>query len=65
MFEPVFFQLLKKRKKRENMDNKKEGAIEIIAAIIVLFSAMLDPMVSLILSVAALRCSEILQDTQK
>ncbi len=36
------------------MDNKTEGTISIIAALFVLFSAMLDPRVSVIVAVFAL-----------
>ncbi len=36
------------------MNNQTEGALAIIAALLVLFSAMLDPKVSVILAVASL-----------
>ena len=36
------------------MNNKTEGSLAILAALLVLFSAMLDPRVSVILAVAAL-----------
>lgn len=36
------------------MDNKTEGTINIVAALLVLFSAMLDPRVSVVLAIAAL-----------
>jgi hypothetical protein len=34
--------------------NRKEGTLEIAAAILVLFTAMLDPKISLIIAAAAL-----------
>ncbi len=36
------------------MSNKTEGTFAIIAALLVLFSAMLDPRVSIILAIAGL-----------
>ena len=36
------------------MHNKTEGILAIIAAVFVLFSAMLDPTISFIISIAAL-----------
>lgn len=36
------------------MNNKQEGTIAIVAALVVLFSAMFDPMVSAIVAVSAL-----------
>jgi len=36
------------------MDEKKEGALAVIAALIVLFSAMLDPIISVVISVVVL-----------
>ncbi|HZD42552.1 MAG TPA: hypothetical protein VE134_00700 [Methanomicrobiales archaeon] len=36
------------------MDADKEGTIAILAALLVLFSAMLDPIISVVLAVAAL-----------
>lgn len=38
----------------EIMDEKKEGALAVIAALIVLFSAMLDPIISVVISVVVL-----------
>jgi hypothetical protein len=38
----------------KKISSKQEGAISIIAAVIVLFSAMFDPMVSVVLAIAAL-----------
>lgn len=36
------------------MNNKTEGTINILAALFVLFSAMLDPYVSIVIAVVAL-----------
>ena len=36
------------------MDNRTEGTLSMLAALLVLFSAMLDPRVSCVLAVAAL-----------
>ncbi len=38
----------------KKLDSKKEGGFAIIAALIVLFSAMWNPMTSVIVSIAAL-----------
>ena len=35
------------------MDNRTEGTLSIIAALLVLFSAMVDPQISILLSVIA------------
>jgi hypothetical protein len=37
-----------------DVTNRKEGTLEIAAAILVLFTAMLDPKISLIIAAAAL-----------
>jgi len=38
----------------KKLNSKQEGTIEILAALLVLFSAMLDPKISLAISVVAL-----------
>lgn len=37
----------------KKLDSKQEGTFAVIASLIVLFSAMLDPIVSIIISIAA------------
>jgi hypothetical protein len=38
----------------KKLNSKQEGTIEIFAALLVLFSAMIDPKISVILSIVAL-----------
>ena len=47
------------------MNSKTEGTIAIIAALLVLFSAMLDPRISLTISVVALAAFGIYKFLQK
>ena len=47
------------------MNSKKEGTISIIAAFIVLLSAMWDPRVSVVVSVAALAAIGVFQLVRK
>ncbi len=47
------------------MNTKTEGAIAIIAALLVLFSAMWDPRVSIVVSLATLIAFGVYKFTQK
>ena len=47
------------------MNSKQEGTLSIVAAIVVLFSAMLDPQVSIVVAIAALVLFSIYKFLQK
>ena len=47
------------------MNTKKEGTLAIVAAVLVLFSAMLDPRISVVVSLLALLGIGIYKLTQK
>jgi hypothetical protein len=49
----------------KNMNTKKEGALAILAALLVLFSAMWDPRISVVLALLALLGIGIYKLTQK